>query len=460
MEHPTRTEVSAASGAAAPGHLMAAEQAAVPAHASVWPWPEPPGGAAAWRAWGLGVTTYLVAVFHRMSLGVGAIDAEHRFHVGPGVLSAFVAVELGLYAALQIPTGAAADRFGPRRMLTAALVFMAAGELVFALSTVAAVGIAGRALVGLGDALTFLSVLRLVQNWFPSRRFGLLAALTGLVGGIGQLVSTVPLHQSLAHLHWAPTFVATAVVTGAVAVVMATCLRDRPVGAPVVHDVEPMRHAVRGVMGRSGTWRGMWVHFMLTGPFVVFTALWGYPFLVRVEHYSASAASVVLAFVVVTTIVASPVVGSLISHRPGTRPAIVLVSAGLLLAGWGLVILWGPAPAPPACIALLVVATGIAAPASVVGFDVAREANRADRGGAATGVVNIGGFTGAVVVDVLIGVLLGSAAAAGHDPAGYRRTLVLVPAMVVVGLGCFVVTSRRAAHQAPEITEVAAARTP
>ena len=431
-----------------PGHLMAAEQAVVTSPDPDLP--EPAGTGEAWRAWGLGVTTYLVAVFHRMSLGVGAIDAEHRFHVGPGVLSVFVAVELGLYAALQIPTGAAADRFGPRRMLTAALVLMAAGELVFALSTVAAAGIAGRALVGLGDALTFLSVLRLVQNWFPARRYGLLAALTGLVGAVGQLISTVPLRQSLSHLHWAPTFAATAVVTAAVAVVMATALRDRPPGAPVVHDAEPMGHAVRAVMRRSGTWRGMWVHFTLTGPFVVFTALWGYPFLVRVEHYSASAASVALAFVVVTTIVASPIIGSLISHRPRTRPGIVLLSAGLLLVAWGLVLAWGPSPAPPFCIALLVVATGIAAPASVVGFDVARESNRADRGGAATGVVNIGGFTGAVVVDVLIGILLTGAAAAGHDPAGYRRTLVLVPAMVLLGLCCFGLTSRRAARQGPE----------
>jgi len=430
---------------ALPEHVRAADGPAVAA-GNV---PEPPGGPAAWRAWALGVTTYLVAVFHRMSLGVGALDAERRFHVGPSVLAAFVAVELGLYAALQIPTGAAADRFGPRRMLTAALVFMAAGEAVFGLSTVAVVGIAGRALVGLGDALTFLSVLRLVQNWFPARRYGLLAALTGLVGGIGQLISTVPLRQSLSRFHWAPTFLATAVATGAVALVMATSLRDRPHGAPVVHAAEPMHHAVRAVMRRSGTWRGMWVHFTLTGPFVVFTALWGYPFLVRVERYSGSAASVALAFVVVTTIVTSPMIGAMISRSPRSRPAIVVVSAALLLAGWGLVLAWGPAPAPTACIACLVVATGIAAPASVVGFDVAREANRADRGGAATGVVNIGGFTGAVVVDILIGLLLTEAAAAGRDPGSYRRTLALVPAMVVVGLVFFAVSSRRAARQPP-----------
>jgi len=54
-----------------------------------------------------------------------------------------------------------------------------------------------------------------------------------------------------------------------------------------------------------------------------------------------------------------------------------------------------------------------------------------------------------VVVDLLIGILLTGAAASGHDPVGYRRTLVLVPAMVVVGLVCFAVSSGRAARQGP-----------
>lgn len=390
------------------------------------------------------MTTYLLAVFHRTSLGVAAIDAEHRFHIGPSVLGAFVAVQLGLYAALQIPTGAAADRFGPRRMLTTALVFMALGEALFALSHGVPLGIAGRALVGIGDALTFLSVLRLVQNWFPSSRYGLLASLTGLVGAVGQLISTVPLRESLSHLHWGPTFAATAVVTALFAVVLVASLRDRPSDAPVRSAEEPMSYAVRAVMGRAGTWQGMWAHFALTGPFVVFTALWGYPFLVRVQHYSGATASVVLAGVVTTTIVSAPVVGFLMSHAPRTRPAIVLSSMVLLLAAWGLVLLWRSTPVPTVCIVVLTIATGIAAPTSVVGFDLARQANRADRGGAATGVVNIGGFTGAVVVDVLIGTLLSTVGHGGRDPGGFRLAMSLVPAMVVVGMALFVLYGRRA----------------
>ena len=151
----------------------------------------------AWVAWGIGVSVYLVAVFHRTSLGVASLDAEHRFHVGPSVLATFVAAQLALYALLQIPSGAMADRFGPRRMFVCGPRLPCRRGGALRVGHQRGRGPAGRALVGVGDGLTFLNVLRLVQNWFPASRYGLLTALTSLAGGVGQLVSTEPLRLGL-----------------------------------------------------------------------------------------------------------------------------------------------------------------------------------------------------------------------------------------------------------------------
>ena len=43
-------------------------------------------GSRAWRMWALAAAFYLVAIFHRMSLGVASLDASHRF--GRGDLAA------------------------------------------------------------------------------------------------------------------------------------------------------------------------------------------------------------------------------------------------------------------------------------------------------------------------------------------------------------------------------------
>src|SRR4051794_11130350 len=79
------------------------------------------GGPRAWLVWGVAVALYFVAVFHRMGLGVAALEAERRYHVAAGALSVFTAVQLGVYLAMQVPVGLAADRIGPRRSLAAGM---------------------------------------------------------------------------------------------------------------------------------------------------------------------------------------------------------------------------------------------------------------------------------------------------------------------------------------------------
>ena len=65
-------------------------------------------------------SVYLGGVINRTSLGVAALAAVHRFGISPAQLSVFVILQLGIYAAMQIPTGVLVDRFGSRRLLLTA----------------------------------------------------------------------------------------------------------------------------------------------------------------------------------------------------------------------------------------------------------------------------------------------------------------------------------------------------
>jgi MFS family permease len=332
-------------------------------------------------------------------------------------------------------------------MLSAALVFLAVGEGLFGWGTSVATALAGRALVGIGDGLTFLNVLRLVQNWFPASRYGLLTALTSLVGGVGQLFSTEPLRISLSHLGWVATFAGSAGVTAGAAVVIALFVRDRPDSAArlPLRERVGMRRAVRHAMRTPGTWQGMWAHFALTGPFVVFTALWGYPFLVRAQHFSGQSASLTLGLVVLSSVLSAPFVGTLIVRAPRARSGAVKISALVLLAVWTTVLSWGGGRVPIALIVVMAVTTGAGGASSVIAFDLAREANPPERGGAATGVVNIGGFACAVIADLVIGWVLTAIGHGGRDAVGFRPAMAVVPVMISLGLVQFWRLGRRSA---------------
>ena len=188
-----------------------------------------------WLVWGIGVLAYTVAVFQRTSLGVAAAPATERFGIGASVLSTFAVVQLIVYAGMQIPVGMLVDRFGSRLIITLGGLVMAGGQVALALATEPAAALVARVLVGLGDAMTFISVLRLIPAWFPAQQVPLLTQLTGLLGQLGQVGSTIPLVAALSGPGWTATYLGAAAV-GVVAalVVLVPSATDR---------LEPHAHA-------------------------------------------------------------------------------------------------------------------------------------------------------------------------------------------------------------------------
>ena len=75
-------------------------------------------------------------------------------------------VQLLLYVLMQIPVGLLIDRFGARRVLFSGLSLMTVGQIGFAFADSYGTALAARLLVGIGDAMVFISVLRLVVAWF------------------------------------------------------------------------------------------------------------------------------------------------------------------------------------------------------------------------------------------------------------------------------------------------------
>src|SRR6476661_10303729 len=188
--------------------------------------------ARAYVAWLVALSAYAVAVFHRASLGVAAVDAQQRFSAGASAISLFLVLQLAVYAALQVPVGVALDRFGSRRMIVAGAVTVAAGQLVLALATDVPTAIAARVLVGAGDAMTFISVLRVIGLWFPGSTVPLITQLTGIIGQLGSIAAAYPLVALLHGTSWRTTFLGAAGMGVLVAVLVGVALRDAPAGTP------------------------------------------------------------------------------------------------------------------------------------------------------------------------------------------------------------------------------------
>jgi MFS family permease len=366
------------------------------------------GGRRAWAVWGLGLLAYTVAVFQRASLGVAGLDAQERFGTSAAVLSLFGVLQLGVYAALQVPVGVLLDRVGPRRMLVAGGLLMAAGQLALALAGDVPTGLGARVLVGAGDAMTFISVLRLVPAWFAARRVPLLSQLTGLIGQSGQVLAAFPLVAGLHAAGWSPTFSVAAGVGVAVALLVAVALRNAPPGVTTVTAaVQPgaRRRLLAAAWREPGTRLGLWTHFVAQFSGLVFGLFWGYPYLVQGQGLSPAAAGALLTVLVVAGIAVGPALGGLAGRWPLRRSALVLGIVASSAAAWTVVLAW-PGQAPLPLLVLLVVVLAANGPGSMVGFDFARTENPPARLGSASGIVNVGGFVASLTTILLVGLLL------------------------------------------------------
>ena len=365
------------------------------------------GGRRAYLVWLPAVGVYFLAVFHRSSLGVAGLAATERFEISASELSSFTVLQLLVYAGMQIPVGVLLDRFGARTMLVAGAFVMTLAQLGFALTGSFAGAVAARVFVGMGDAMVFISVLRLVAAWFPPMRNPVLTAWTALIGQSGALVAAVPLARSLESFGWTRTFVVSAVVGVVLGLVVLLLVRDAPPGSPprTAKSVRAVGRDLRASWRDPGTRLGLWSHFTAQFGANVMGLLWGYPFFVQGENTGRGVAGLLLSLLVLTQMLGGPLVGWFISHNPWQRSTVVLGIVGAMAGSWGLVLLW-PGDAPVALLVILVVAVGLGGPGSMVGFDVARTFNPASRLGSATGIVNVGGFLASLLVVLAIGVIL------------------------------------------------------
>jgi MFS family permease len=366
------------------------------------------GGRRATAVWGTAVAVYFLAIFHRSSLGVAGLVAADRFHVSASQLSTFTVLQLLVYAAMQVPVGVLLDRFGPQRLLVVGTLLMTVAQLGFAWTGTYGGALAARVFVGMGDAMVFISVLRLIASWFPPLRSPLLTALTAGFGQAGALVAAIPLSRALASYGWTATFAASASVGLLLGLLTVLVVRDVPPGAPPSRSVKDVRTVGRDLAlawRDPGTRLGLWSHFTAQFASTVMGLLWGFPFFVHAEGRTEAQAAGLLTALVVVFILGGPVIGGYIARHPWNRSTVVLGIVAAMAASWTVVLLL-PGPAPTWLLLLLVVTTGLGGPGSMIGFDLARTFAPASRLGSASGIVNVGGFVASLLTIFAVGVVL------------------------------------------------------
>lgn len=355
-------------------------------------------------AWALGALFFCYGFFHRVSPSVMVEELMRDFDVGAAALGNLSAFYFYVYASIQIPVGLLLDRFGPRRLLAGSAALCGLGSLLFAMAGSLSLAYAGRSLIGLGAAFTWVGVLTIVTSYFPPTRFARFVGLAQMFGMVGAVAGQAPLASAVAAFGWRTTLIGAAGFGLVLALVLWAVIEERPEAASRDGDAAPGLFAgLRRVLRNPQTWFCALHGAAMTAPTLSFVGLWGVPWLVQVHGLSRTEAGSIMSVGFVGFGIGAPLMGWLSDWLGRRRIVMVSASAVGLAALLGVLYLPG---LPIAGRTALILLHGLASGAMVVGFAAAREHNPPEASGAAYGLVNTFTVGSGALFQPLIGIAL------------------------------------------------------
>jgi MFS family permease len=308
---------------------------------------------------------------------VGALRGEFHFNQAlAGLLTTGIFLT---HAVMQIPGGHLVDRLGPRRVLIAAMAWVAAGNFAIALSGAYWQLLFWKIFVGIGTGTCVVAGARYVHEAMAGKRLHFAQGLYGgsILLGSGFVILAVP--RISVHIGWRGAFVVTAVVASAAWLLWT-------IAAPRVPQSAHAAGRFRGVLLAPELWV-MGLMQMASFGLAIIAGAWIVTLLSGSLGVPAAEAGLIGSFVLLLGIVIRPLGGVLVG-RTGVRT--LLAASFVMNAGGCFGLAFGGSSLPLAILAVALLGTGCGLPYAALFTRAA--ALFPGRAGAAMGLVNMLGI--------------------------------------------------------------------
>jgi sugar phosphate permease len=353
-----------------------------------------------------------------------------------------------VFAAFQTPLGVLLDRYGPRRVQAALLIFAALGGTLFAISENFLLLSVARGLIGLGASGCLMAAIKANVLWFPKERLPLVNGLTATFGTFGALSGTVPVELLYDAFGWRTIFVILSAITVATSILIFCLVPEKNVIATASSGDQSSYRSQFQDLGKIYSnpffWRVGVIAFVHNSVFLSYQALWMGPWLRDVAGLSISSVAETLLWFNIGMFVGVLVLGSLADRlqKFGIKPVAVMVSGtGLSLFVQCLFALEQVSIATPLCFAF-----GFFGSSPLLIFSVFGQTFPSHLAGRANTAQNMLSFTGAFATQWGIGAIIHiwpEISDGQYDPAGHQAALITVISIEIVAFVYFLWPTRR-----------------
>jgi MFS family permease len=286
---------------------------------------------------------YFLSYLYRSVNAVIGPDLTRSLSLDPSQMGLLTSTYFLAFASSQLPLGLLLDRFGPRRVEAALLLFAAAGALAFALAGGLTELVVGRALIGFGVSACLMASFKANVLFFDRQRLPLVNGVIMASGGLGALSATAPVEAALHITDWRGVFLVLAGLTLAEAVALFLLVPERK-GAASAGTLGHQLREMGQIYGSALFWRQAPLPMVSQAAFMAIQGLWAGPWLRDVARLDRGAAADHL-FAMAAGMVAGFILMGALAERlsrlgiPPVRVAAVgmalfLADEALIASGW------------------------------------------------------------------------------------------------------------------------------
>ena len=361
-----------------------------------------------------------------------------------GILSAFFYF---IYTPMQIVVGLLLDLYGPRRILTLAIITCALGSYIFSIADLLFVAAIGRLLIGFGSAFAFVSVLKLAATWLPKRFFALFVGLATALGMFGAMFGVVILSSLVNDIGWKQTMNIGTIIGIVLVPLIWLIIHDKPSEISSHHKVKEKkktrsRYYVTFVgfikiLKNPQMWLNGFIACSMYLSLSLFAELWCIPFLTSAYDLPDDKAAMACSMIYLGWLVGGPLIGY-ISDVTYSRKIPILLGCLFSAILVGFIIYLPQMNIKILCLALFLF--GVFSSAEILCFAVGTENSPKHLVATASAFTNctlmLGGVTfqpliGKILDTVWTGEMLGEMRA--YSTENYQLALIVLPIALLIG---------------------------
>lgn len=346
---------------------------------------------------------YFLSNFFRAANAVIAGDLVRDLELTAADLGLMTSMFYLGFAAVQLPLGAALDRFGTRLTLPALMLATVAGCLVFASARAFPAVALGRTLIGVGMAGGLMGTLKAFGLWFPPRRVATATGAAVALGAAGALAAATPLAWVSAQVGWRAVFASGALATIISAAAIALGTGNAPAGTPWRTAPGIAGEGFARIFRDVRFWRVAPVNFFLVGTLLAVQTLWGGPYLFDVLQMSPIEGGNLL-LALSGGLVVGYLCGGWLADRFGSRPVAIAAIAVFAACQAPMVLPGGP---PPQVVLWLAYALfGFTGAFNLLLLGQVRTMFPPQMSGRAVTALNLFGFSGTALIQWWMGLII------------------------------------------------------